>query len=72
MQAWKRSAAKQAAFRREAATTHIEQCKQNVEQALAEYEAAINAAEIWIQAYRARRCGYQGYDEIEMCKAVDD
>lgn len=52
--------------------SYVEQAKQNVEKALKEYEAAINAAEIWLQAYRARTAGFEGYDEPEMCSAVED
>lgn len=40
----------------------IEDHKQLVEQALDEYEAALNAFEIWLHAYIARQRGYEGYD----------
>lgn len=40
----------------------IEDHRALVEQALDEYEAALDAFEIWLQAWLARQRGYEGYD----------
>lgn len=52
--------------------SYFEQVMKNLEQGLREYESMINAYEIWLQAWRARMLGYEGYDEPEMCKALEE
>lgn len=42
--------------------TFLEQLKEKIEADLDDYEARINAYEIWLQAWRARMLGYEGYE----------
>lgn len=52
--------------------SYFEQVMEGIEQHLREYEGMLNAHEIWLQAWRARVAGFEGYDQPEMCKSLED
>lgn len=52
--------------------TYFEQVMEKIEAELDDYEARINAYEIWLQAWRARMAGYEGYETTPPVSSASD